>query len=110
MVAALLVVLTLTVIQVASFIHVRNTLIDAASTGARFGVLHDRTAEDGVSRTRDLIASSIAADHAQDVTFEHFDAVDGRTLRITVRAQVPLMGIGPGVGELKVQGRAHDMD
>ena len=102
MVAALLVVLTLTVIQVASFIHVRNTLIDAASTGARFGVLHDRTAEDGVSRTRDLIASSIAADHAQDVTFEHFDAVDGLLERVVSgRARAPVSSPRGGAAVLE---------
>ncbi|MDZ5076038.1 TadE/TadG family type IV pilus assembly protein [Nesterenkonia sp. HG001] len=110
MVATLLVLLTLAVIQLMTFVHVRNTLIDAASSGARFGALHDRTAEDGVERTRSLIASSIAGDHAGDVTYTYVDEEEGRTLRITVRAGVPLMGIGPGLGMLEVQGRAYAFD
>lgn len=110
MVAALLVLLTLAVIQLTTFVHVRNTLIDAASTGARFGALHDRTAEDGVDRTRSLIASSVAEDHAEEVSYTYLEAEEGRTLRITVRAGVPLMGIGPGMGTLEVQGRAYEFD
>lgn len=110
MVTSLLIILTLAVIQLTSFVHVRNTLIDAASTGARFGVLHDRTAEDGAARTRELVSSSIAGNHAEDVSYEHLDTEEGRILRITVRAQVPLMGIGPGVGALEVHGRAHEID
>ncbi|MGQ7788153.1 MULTISPECIES: TadE/TadG family type IV pilus assembly protein [Actinomycetes] len=110
MVATLLVLLTLAVMQLTTYVHVRNTLIDAASAGARFGALHDRTAEDGVERTRSLIASSAAADHAQDVSYAYVDTAEGRTLRITVRSGVPLVGLGPGVGTLEVQGRAYDFE
>lgn len=110
MVATLLVVLTLGVVQLTTYVHVRNTLIDAASSGARFGALHDRTAEDGVARTRTLIESSIAADHAGDVSYTYVDSAQGRTLRITVRASVPLFGLGPGVGDLQVQGRAYEFE
>ncbi len=51
MVAALLALLFVLTLQLAVLVHVRNTLIDAASTGARFGALDDRSAEDGVART-----------------------------------------------------------
>ncbi|MVT26174.1 TadE/TadG family type IV pilus assembly protein [Nesterenkonia alkaliphila] len=108
MVAALLVLLFLAVIQFAGMIHIRNTLIDAASTGARFGALNDRTGEDGAARTQALISSSIASRYAQDITYEYLEVPEGRTLRITVRAQVPVLVVGPGVSELEVTGTAHE--
>ncbi len=110
MVAALLVLLTVTIIQLAVFVHVRNTLTDAASTGARFGALQDRDPEDGVQRTRDLIDATISADHAEDVTYEYIDGDDGRTLRVSVRSAVPVLGLGPGVGEVEVSGSAYEYD
>lgn len=110
MVAAVLVILTVTIIQLAVFVHVRNTLTDAASTGARFGALQDRGPEDGVQRTRDLIDATVSADQAEDVTYEYIGGEDGRTLRVTVQAQVPLLGLGPGLGEIEVTGSAYEFE
>lgn len=110
MIAALLIILCLTAIQIAGMIHVRNTLIDAASTGARFGALHDRAAEDGVERTRELIASSISADYTSDISYTYTDADHGRSLRITVRAQYPVLGVFGQVGEMEVTGSAYEFD
>lgn len=110
MVAALLALLFVAVIQVAGMIHVRNTLIDAASTGARFGTLADRTADDAAARTQQLISSSISARYAEDISYDYIDGPEGRTLRITVQAQVPILVIGPGIGELEVTGSAYAFD
>ncbi|PRZ14540.1 TadE-like protein [Nesterenkonia sandarakina] len=110
MVSALLVLLSFAILQLTLMVHVRNTLIDAASTGARFGVLEDRTASDGVQRTQDLIESSISARYAQGVGYEYVPEPEGQTLRITVQAQVPVLGLFPGVGSLEVTGSAYDFD
>lgn len=110
MVAALLALLFLAVLQIAGMIHVRNTLIDAASTGARFGALADRSAEDGVARTEQLIGGSISDRYAQEVSYEYIEEPEGRTFRITVGAHVPVLVIGPGVGELEVTGSAYEFD
>ncbi|WP_243729143.1 TadE/TadG family type IV pilus assembly protein [Nesterenkonia sphaerica] len=110
MVAALLVLLFLGVLQVAGLIHIRNSLIDAASTGARFGALDDRSAQDGVARTQELIRGSVADRYAQEVNYEYVEVPEGRTLRITVDARVPVLVIGPGVGELEVTGSAYEFD
>lgn len=110
MVAALLALLFLAVLQIAGMIHVRNTLIDAASTGARFGALADRSAEDGVARTEELISGSVSDRYAQEITYEYMDEPEGRTLRITVDARVPVLVIGPGVGELEVTGSAYEFE
>lgn len=110
MVSALLVLLSFAILQLTLMVHVRNTLIDAASTGARFGVLEDRTASDGVQRTQDLIESSISARYAQGVGYEYVPEPEGQTLRITVQAQVPVLGLFPGVGSLEVTGSAYDFE
>ncbi|WP_342357714.1 TadE/TadG family type IV pilus assembly protein [Nesterenkonia sp. YGD6] len=110
MVSALLVLLSFAILQLTLMVHVRNTLIDAASTGARFGVLEDRTAGDGVQRTRTLIESSISSRYAQDVGYEYLAQPEGQTLQITVQAQVPVLGLFPGVGSLEVTGSAYDFD
>lgn len=75
MVSALLVLLSFAILQLTLMIHVRNTLIDAASTGARFGVLEDRTAADGVQRTQDLIESSISSRYAGAVGYEYLSLI-----------------------------------
>lgn len=110
MISALLLGLCLAVVQIAGMVHVRNTLIDAASTGARFGALQDRTADDGLARTRELISSSVSGRYAEDVTYDYSESPEGRTLRITVQAQYPLLGLFPGVGDLEVSGSAYEFD
>ncbi len=110
MVSALLVLLTMLILQLAFLVHVRNTLIDAASTGARLGVLHDRTPQDGAERTAELISGSITEAHAEDISYEYVPAGEGRSLRITVRTQVPLLGPYLGAGALEVSGNAYEFD
>ncbi|GAA4922269.1 hypothetical protein GCM10025777_41600 [Membranihabitans marinus] len=109
MVAGLLVMLCLIVIQFAGMIHVRNTLIDAASTGARFGALADRTAEDGVERTHQLITSAVSGRYVQDISHSYSsENGEGRILEIRVRAQVPVLGVLGGLGEVEVSGSAYE--
>lgn len=110
MIAALLVVLFIVTVQIAGMFHVRNTLIDAASTGARFGALEDRTAQDAVERTGQLISASVSADYAQDITYHYTDADHGRALTVTVRSQYPVLGFFGGLGELEVSGHAYVLD
>lgn len=96
MVGGLLTVFFLAIIQLTLILHVRNTLIDAASSGARYGTLADRTASDAEERAVMLIGTALTPDFAQDVstaevTFEGF-----KTLEVKVRAPLPVIGfIGP---------------
>ena len=59
MVYALLALLFFTVLQGGLIVHTRNVLIDAASAGARFGALADRTPADGAERTAEVIAATV---------------------------------------------------
>lgn len=106
MVAALLVVLTLSVIQLGLALLIRNTLVDAAAEGARFGSLGDSTPADGIQRTIDLISTAIGPTYAGDVTATSGSFLGHPAVIITVRAPLPVIGlIGPADG-LEVSGHA----
>lgn len=68
MVAALLTVLTLSVLQLGLALHIRNTIQDAASEGARYAALADSSLDAAVQRSRDLIWMAIGGGSADDIT------------------------------------------
>jgi Flp pilus assembly protein TadG len=106
MVAALLLFVALGVFQVGLALYVRNTLISAASEGARFAGRADVEPGEGVARTKSLISSTLGAAYASDVrsSVETHDGV--RVVRVTVSAPLPVVGpLGPS-GLLTVEGRA----
>ena len=59
LVGGLLTMFFLAVIQLTLLLHVRNTLIDAASSGARYGTLADRNAADA-EQNIDVPARAVA--------------------------------------------------
>ncbi|HKS00674.1 MAG TPA: pilus assembly protein [Arthrobacter sp.] len=84
------------IIQLALILHVRNTLIDAAASGARYGPLADRGADDARRRTGELIGTALNADFARDIQTREVVFQGLRTLEVTVRAPLPVIGlIGP---------------
>lgn len=91
--AALLTLMFLAVIQLALALHVRNTLVDCASEGARYGGLADRSAADGAQRTRDLIAMSLPAHYADQVTARQTDLDGLAVVEVTVTAPLPAVGL-----------------
>lgn len=102
----LLTTVALAVVQLALALHVRNTVIDAAAEGARYAALAGASEADGVARTRELIATAVSADFAADVSASTItvDGVD--VVSITVRTDLPLLGLfGPPHG-LEVSGHA----
>lgn len=106
LVGALLTMFFLAIIQLALVLHVRNTLIDAAASGARYGTLADRSAADARQRTGDLIGTALNAGFAQDIETREVTFQGLRTLEVTVRAPMPVVGlIGPR-DLLEVKGHA----
>lgn len=96
LVGSLLTLFLLAIIQLTLVLHVRNTLIDAAASGARYGTLADRGAADAEERTRSLIQSALNAGFAQQVSTSEVTYQGLRTLEVTVRAPMPVIGlIGP---------------
>ena len=99
LVSMVLVPLVLGLIQVGLVMHVRNTLAAAASEGARYGATIDRTPADGAARTREQVHGAIADRFAQDVSASRETVGGVPTVVVTVRAEVPPLGLwGPGVG------------
>ncbi|WP_434621546.1 TadE family protein [Arthrobacter sp. A5] len=106
LVGALLTVLFLAVVQLALVLHVRNTAVDAAASGARYGTLADRGAADAKTRTEQLISAALSPDYAKEVTVTEEMYLGIRTLKVTVRSPLPVLGlIGPG-SALEVSGHA----
>lgn len=96
LVGGLLTLFFLAIVQLTLVLHVRNTLIDAAASGARYGTLADRGAGDARDRTARLITVALNADFAGDVTTSEATYQGIRTLEVTVRAPLPVIGlIGP---------------
>lgn len=106
LVGALLTMFFVSVIQLALILHVRNTLIDAAASGARYGTLADRGPDDARRRTGELIGTALNTDFARDIETREVVFQGLRTLEVTVRAPMPVIGlIGPREG-LEVTGHA----
>jgi Flp pilus assembly protein TadG len=106
MVGALLTILTLSVLQLGLALHVRNTVLDAAAEGARYGALADNTEADAAARTRDLITTAIGAGYARDVTVGRSDYHGHPALEVTVRTPLPLIGLAGLDDGLEVTGHA----
>lgn len=106
LILVVLIPLVLGIIQVALVMHVRTTLAAAASEGARYAATVDRGPGDGIARTQGQIDAGLAGSFARDV---HASAVsiDGQPgIAITVRAEVPALGLGGPAVALSVTGRA----
>jgi hypothetical protein len=106
MVAALLTVLTLSIIQLGLALFIRNTAVDAAAEGARFGALADNSIADGVTRATDLIATALGPTYATDISATTGSYLGHPAVIVTVRAPLPLIGLVGIEGGLEVSGHA----
>ncbi len=95
------------VLQLTLALHVRNTLVDSAGEGARYGALVGRGPDDAVERTRELISSALVDDLAGDVTASTETLGGVQTVVVTVRAPLPVIGL-VGPRSLQVEGHAVD--
>lgn len=93
MVSGLLVVLTVAVLQLALALHVRTTLIDAASEGARYAALADSGRDGGVQRTRDLISTAVGSGYAEKVSADVVDRGGAPVVEMHVDAPLPVIGL-----------------
>ncbi len=106
LVGSLLTVIFIAMVQLALVLHVRNTLIDAAASGARYGTLADRNAGDAQRRTEALISMALSDTYAQDVSVQGVSHRGLQTIQVTVTAPLPVIGlIGPS-GAVEVSGHA----
>jgi Flp pilus assembly protein TadG len=107
MVMALLSLVFAAILQFGIIIHVRNTLIDAASAGARYGALGDRTPDDGAARTRELLAGSIPGGADAEVSAEVVGGGGVAMVRVSVSTRMPMIGFLGGPVGLEADGHAY---
>jgi Flp pilus assembly protein TadG len=106
LVGALLTVLTLSVLQLGLDLLIRNTVLDAAAEGARYGALADNMPGDGVERTRQLITAAIGSSYARDISVS-LGTYDGHPADIvTVTTPLPVFGLFGINNALEVSGHA----
>ncbi len=107
MVSILLLVLSLGVFQLGLVLYVRNSIIAAASEGARSGARADATPAEGAGRTVALIEAALSDRFARDVTARE-RIVDGgvRAVEVTVVAPIPVIGLLGPSGVMTLRGRA----
>lgn len=97
MVGVLVVALVLGVLQLALALHVRNSIQDAASEGARWAALADSSLEAGQARTAELINMAVGPNYANAIDARYVDWRGRAAVEISVRAILPLAGLlGPG--------------
>jgi len=107
MIIALVTILCGTILQLGVIVHTRNTMIDAASAGARYAALADRNLTDGQKRTTALLTSSIPNAESATVTIEHTG--QGDLIRVTVTHQLPLLGFITAPIPLSATAQAYDL-
>jgi len=111
LVSVLLVFLFLLVMQVGLVLHARNVLVSAAQDGARFAANADRTAEDGVARTRESVAGSLGAELAGQMVITPLPAGDTGGLPVVgIRVSGPLPFVFAPVGPLRITVEGHALD
>lgn len=107
MVSALLILLTVAILQVSYAFYTRNILLDAASAGARYGTLYDRTPAEGKERAEQIIRGTLPSEYVHDVhTSVYVDPSGIRILEVSVTAPLPVLGPWGLPGSISVSGHA----
>ncbi len=107
LVGGFLTVLFLAIVQLTLVLHVRNTLVDAAASGARYGALADRGLPDARGRAAELATAALGPSFASDVTAAHVISEAGTSLlEVRMRAPLPIVGFAGPSGVLEVAGHA----
>ena len=102
LVTILLTTLALAVVQLALALHVRSTVSDAASEGARYGALAGNGPADAIGRTGQLIDTAIGDGYASRITAGYGDYRGHSALAVTVDGTLPVIGL-LGVGRAAVE-------
>ncbi|MCD9154625.1 TadE/TadG family type IV pilus assembly protein [Aeromicrobium duanguangcaii] len=98
LVLMVLIPLVLGIAQLALVLHVRNTMVAAASDGARAAAGLGSAPPDGQARAREVIRTTLADRYADDVVARETQIDGVAVVEVRIRAEVPPLGLwGPGV-------------
>lgn len=106
LVLVVLIPVFLGIVQVSLVLFVRNTLVEAASEGARYAATLDRTPDDGAARTRSQVSGALAGRYAEHVSAREVTIDGAPAVEVTVHVVVPALGIGGPAVVLDVSGHA----
>lgn len=110
LVMLVLIPLFLGIVHLALVLHVRNTLVSAASEGARYGATYDRTPWQGADRTRQVL-SGVLGDRMNLRVWPGREDVGGYPAVVMhVRAEVPALGLWGPRTEISVEGHGVEED
>lgn len=106
LISALIVVLGLSLLQLALFLHVRNGLTDIAVQSAYHGALLGNDANDGSARAAELASARFP--QLGDVYVEAREGVG--VIEVEIHADLPLIGFFGPSNALRVVGHAVNED
>jgi hypothetical protein len=111
LVSVLLVFLFLGILQLAVVLHTRNVLVSAAQEGARYAANADRTAADGVVRTRQAIGEALGAGVRDRMTVTPLPVdTSGPVPAVGMQVSGPIPVFFVPAGPLRLTVRGHALD
>ncbi|WP_167202452.1 TadE/TadG family type IV pilus assembly protein [Actinomyces respiraculi] len=108
LVGALVVAVTVAVLQLALGLYARNVLVDAAGEGARRAALAGGTEAEATARVEALVGAALADGYVEQVTVTRGDVDGVGVVTATVSAPLPVLGLLGPAGGLTVSGHAVD--
>ena len=109
LVSVVLMPLFLGLLQVGLVLHVRNTVADCVSEGARFAALAGHSPGDAAGRVDELLADELGAGYARRVRITRAVEVEVagvRVVEVTASAPAPVVGLAGPARTLTVTGHA----
>lgn len=98
LVLLVLIPLVLGIAQVALVLHVKNTMVAAASDGARSAAMLNAGTGAAQDRAREVIRTTLADRYAGSVVARESDVGGVAVVEVRIRGEVPPLGLwGPGV-------------
>jgi Flp pilus assembly protein TadG len=106
--AVILMPLVLGILHLALVLHVRNTLVSAASEGARYAATLDRGPADGRARAAQEITGALSGRFARNIDVRRASIGGAPGVVVTIRATVPPLGLWGPSTSLTATGHAID--
>lgn len=108
LVTALFVTLAMALLQVCFAVYLRNSLLQCAVEGARYGGRADVSADEGAGRAAELAAGFLGGRRRDAVTATTTVVGGVQVVEVTIRADLPVVGAFGPSGGLTVRGRAFE--
>lgn len=110
LVMALFALVIMSALQVGFAVYVRNSLLQCAVEGARYGGRADVSAQEGGDRAAELAAGFLGGRRRDAVTASTTSVGGAQVIEVSITATLPVIGpLGPA-GALHVTGRAYEED